>query len=102
MKKFTVINISIWAITVLLCVIGMCLNGNNECKFSHTYQVMAICTEITEDGAILTDTLGEMWYVEVPLMLGQEYLMSIDDYGTNTLEDDEILNIWREVRGQDD
>lgn len=100
MKKYTIINISVWVLTVVMCVGVMLANGRKdrtEGNYSHVYQTMAVCTEVSAKGAILTDTMGEMWYVEVPLMLGNEYLMSIDDCGTNTLEDDEIVGIWREV-----
>lgn len=99
MKKSTII-ISMWVLTVVLFVALMIANDysdRTEGDYAHTYQVMAVCTEVSAEGAILTDSTGEMWYVEVPLMLGNEYLMSVDDCGTDTLEDDEILGIWREV-----
>ena len=64
----------------------------------HIYQVMAVCEHSTDKGALLVDVHGNAWYVEVALEQDAEYMMWIDDCGNDDVEDDEIVNVWREVR----
>lgn len=96
MKKNIIIGALV--LTLMLISINNIINNKVIDEESHTYQVMAMCDEATDTGALLTDTTGNQWYVEVALEQGVEYLMYIDDCGTDEVEDDEIVNVWREVR----
>ena len=53
--------------------------------------------EATDTGALLTDTEGNQWYVEIALDEGVEYLVCVVDAGTDEVEDDEIISVWRKV-----
>lgn len=96
MKKNVIIGALVLAL--ILISINNIINNKMIDEEVHTYQVMAVCDEATDTGALLTDTMGNQWYVEVALEQGVEYLMYIDDCGTDDVEDDEIINVWREVR----
>lgn len=100
MNKNTIINSIIGALVLatMLININVIINNKSEANYEHTYQVMAMCEEATDTGALLHDTAGNLWYVEVALEQGAEYMMNISDCGTADVEDDEILNVWREVR----
>ena len=100
MKKSVLINsiIGALALTMMFINISDIINRERLNEGEHIYEVMALCVEATEDGALLNDTEGNQWYVEVALEQGVEYLMYIDDCGTDEVEDDEIINVWREVR----
>jgi hypothetical protein len=97
MKKFTVINIGVWVLTVVLCTVAMITNDVEPCNDVHTYQMLAVCDKATDTGALLTDTEGNQWYVEIALDEGVEYLVCVVDAGTDEVEDDEIINVWRKV-----
>ena len=101
MKKYTIINISVWVLTVALCVGVMFINDYknsvDEGDCFHTYQMLALCDEATDTGALLTDTEGNQGYVEIALDEGVEYLVCVVDAGTDEVEDDEIISVWRKV-----
>ena len=101
MKKYTIINISVWVLTVAMCVAVMIANGHkgrvDEGDYFRTYQMLALCDKATDTGALLTDTEGNQWYVEMALDEGVEYLVCVVDAGTNEVEDDEIISVWRKV-----
>ena len=96
LRAFTIINIFVWVFTITLIVVAMVTN-EQPCEDAHTYQVLAECTDTSDGGAMLTDTEGQMWYVDLPLTAGDEYLLCINDNATIDVEDDIILNVWREV-----
>lgn len=98
LKAFTIINIFVWVFTITLIVVAL-VTDNKSCEDAHTYQVLAECTDTSDGGAILTDTQGEVWYVDLPLAAGDEYLLCINDNATESVEDDIVLNVWREVCG---
>lgn len=96
LRAFTIINIFIWAFAITLIVVAI-VTDKKPCDDAHTYQVLAECTDTSDGGAILTDTQGEVWYVDLSLATGDEYLLCINDNATENVEDDIILNVWREV-----
>ena len=100
MKKSVLINsiIGALALTLMFINISDIIIRERLNESEHIYEVMAMCVEATDTGALLNDTEGNQWYVEVALEQGVEYLMYIDDCGNDDVEDDEIVNVWREVR----
>ena len=47
----------------------------------------------------LMDDYGEIWYVEKLDLLPDDFLLIwIDDMGTDDIQDDEIIKVWREAR----
>lgn len=101
MRKMWIVNSVMWLIAIALCVVGVVTNTDRDvsCDDAHTYQVLAECTDTSDGGALLTDVQGEMWYVDLPLAAGDEYLLCVNDNATENVEDDIILNVWREVCG---
>ena len=100
MKKNVLINSIIGALVLAVMFINISdiIIRERLNEGEHICEVIAVCVEATENGALLNDTEGNQWYVEVALEQGVEYLMYIDDCGTDEIEDDEIVNVWREVR----
>lgn len=96
LKAFTIINIFVWVFTITLIAATMVTN-EEPCDEIHTYQMLALCDETTDTGALLTDTEGNQWYVEIALDEGVEYLVCVVDAGTDEVEDDEIISVWRKV-----
>lgn len=96
LRIFTIINIFVWVFTITLIVVAMATN-EKPCNDVRTYQMLAVCDEATDTGALLTDTEGNQWYVEIALDEGVEYLVCVVDAGTDEVEDDEIVNVWRKV-----
>lgn len=47
----------------------------------------------------LMDDHGEIWYIEKLNLLPDDFLLIwIDDMGTDDIQDDEIIKVWREAR----
>ena len=95
-------NVVMWLTAIVLVMIGMLMMNHNkdngrQCDEIHTYQMLAVCDEATDTGALLTDTEGNQWYVEIALDEGVEYLVCVVDAGTDEVEDDEIISVWRKV-----
>lgn len=93
-------NVVMWLTAIVLVMVGMLMmskDNGRQCDEIHTYQMLALCDEATDTGALLTDTEGNQWYVEIALDEGVEYLVCVVDAGTDEVEDDEIINVWRKV-----
>ena len=85
-------NSAMWLLAIVLVMGGMMMmskdNGRQRDEI-YTYQMLALCDEATDTGALLTDTEGNQWYVEIALDEGVEYLVCVVDAGTDEVEDDE-------------
>ena len=93
-------NVVMWLTAIVLVMVGMLMmskDNGRQCDEIHTYQMLALCDEATDTGALLTDTEGNQWYVEIALDEGVEYLVCVVDAGTDEVEDDEIISVWRKV-----
>ena len=94
------LNSAMWLLAIVLVMGGMMMmskDNGRRCDEIHTYQMLALCDKATDTGALLTDTEGNQWYVEIALDEGVEYLVCVVDAGTDEVEDDEIISVWRKV-----
>lgn len=84
---------------LLLFLLGMSvlLKSAVESDTTNEYYRSAVVTDIKGNVAYLEDTTGNIWTVEEEnVQLYGRYILTMDDKGTDTIYDDEIIKIeWK-------
>jgi hypothetical protein len=90
---FLIILILLFFLSVSLTILSL-LKLTNSSDSSNEYYRSAIVTDIKGGVAYLEDTTGNIWTVEKEnVQLYGRYILIMDNKGTDTIYDDEIIKI---------
>ena len=84
-----------FAIAIAILFVAIYLLASSACVFEDCtpYEAPAIVEEVNDDCCVLVDWNGEAWECEANLEVGQLVIVKFNPKGTETIYDDEIIEI---------